>query len=313
MRNKHVYGSLRSYVGSVATIFPFDRQKLFGRQAPLEIEIGFGTGEYLVGLALRYPDRDFIGFEQCAGRIVKALRKIHLAGVTNVRLLNLDVIQAMRYVFVPGSLQTVHCLFPCPWPKKRHAKHRLFSAAFLRLLNSRLEDRGLIKIVTDHHPYSAWIAEQLAETGLKLEQRSIPPCYGTKFEQKWQAAGQADFDELVLTSVRADAVPVYQGVDVRIYYLDKLDPSQVQWKGLKGALSVQFRDFIYDPMREAGMVQAVISEDGCMQYLGIGFNLASGRWCVRPVPGSGVLPTEGVNTALRLAFESLQESCRSKA
>lgn len=312
MRNKHVYGSLRSYVGSVATIFPLDRQKLFGRQAPLEIEIGFGTGEYLVALALRHPDRDFIGFEQCAGRIVKALRKINLAGVTNVRLLNLDVIQAMRYVFVPGSLQAVHCLFPCPWPKKRHAKHRLFSAAFLRLLNSRLEDRGLIKIVTDHHPYSAWIAEQLAETGLKLEQRSIPPCYGTKFEQKWQAAGQADFDELVLTSVRADAVPVYQGVDVRIYYLDKLDPAQVQWKGLKGALSVQFRDFIYDPLREAGMVQAVISEDGCMQYLGIGFNLASGRWCIRPVPGSGVLPTEGVNTALRLAFESLQESSRSQ-
>ena len=69
-------------------------------------------------------------------RIHKTLRKIELAHIENVRLLRVDARLAMVRYFQPRSLERIHCLFPCPWPKKNQVKHRLFSRDFLKLLNN---------------------------------------------------------------------------------------------------------------------------------------------------------------------------------
>ena len=126
MKNNYAYGSLAAFLPLEERLFPFDQQDVFGRKAPLEVEVGFGTGEYLVRMAAASPERDFLGFEQCAKRILKTLRKIHEARLTNVRLMRLDAVWAFRYLLQERSLARVHCLFPCPWPKKRHVRHRLF-------------------------------------------------------------------------------------------------------------------------------------------------------------------------------------------
>ena len=107
--------------------------------------------------------------------------------------------QALSVILIPKTIARVHCLYPPPWPKKSDAKHRLFTADFLKLVNSRLVDGGVLKIVTDHHPYIDWIQENIQDTGFSVEFKNIQANYGTKFEKKWVEGGQSEFYELLLT------------------------------------------------------------------------------------------------------------------
>ena len=112
---------------------PVDWQAQFGSPAPLEVEIGFGNGEFLVRRAQERPERHFIGIELEWASVQRALRRLAQAQATNVRLLLVDAHVALQRLFSPLALQRVYSLFPCPWPKERHAKHRLFSHTFLTL------------------------------------------------------------------------------------------------------------------------------------------------------------------------------------
>ncbi|NTV30039.1 MAG: hypothetical protein HGA80_08180, partial [Candidatus Omnitrophica bacterium] len=208
----------------------------------------------------------------------------------------------------PASVHKVHCLFPCPWPKKRHAKHRLFSADFLKLVNSRLVEGGRLWLVTDHRPYADWIAERLPGTGFAVERRMTPPRFGTKFEKKWLEAGQQMFDELVLSKV-ADAESADNGVaEMKTYFLEKIDPALVEFGRLAGPVSVQFKDFMFDAGRERGMVQAVVTEHLQSQYLWITVHRTSQGWCLAAAAGNSVLPTTGVQQAMELARDAFLAS-----
>ena len=127
---------------------PVDWRAQFGSQAPLEVEIGFGNGEFLVRRAQERPERHFVGIELEWASVQRALRRLAQAQATNVRLLLVDAHLALQRLFPPLALQRVYSLFPCPWPKERHAKHRLFSHTFLTLLNSRLQPDGEVLVVT---------------------------------------------------------------------------------------------------------------------------------------------------------------------
>lgn len=308
MLNNYSYGSLASYVSVADLMIPAAWVSVFGRKALLEVEIGFGTGEYLVQLAEQSPARNFLGFEQCAKRIVKTLRKINEADIANVRLVQIDAALAFRYVLKAASVERIHCLFPCPWPKKRHAKHRLFSANFLRLVNSRLTIGGQLRLVTDHRPYVDWIIEGMGEAGFVVNRRTIPATFGTKFEKKWSAAGQQLFDELVFSKVADVGTEDIEASKMRTYFLDHIDPAKVTLPKLSGPVSVQFRDFIFDSARERGMLQAVVAEDGQTQYLWIMVSRTAKNWCLCVAPGLCVLPTEGTLRALELAYEAFLES-----
>src|SRR3989338_11217816 len=146
---------------------PISWQEQFGRQAQLDVEVGFGLGEFLIRSARKNPQRDYVGIEQNWERICKALESIAkikgTAGpraLSNIRILKVDARLAFERLFHPESIEKVYCLFPCPWPKKAHVRHRLFSADFLRLLNSRLKPRGEVKILTDFLAFVQWIEGQ---------------------------------------------------------------------------------------------------------------------------------------------------------
>ena len=136
---------------------PTDWQRRFGRKATLEVEIGFGNGEFLVRRAQAHPECDFLGIELEWPSTHRALRKIAQANLPNVRLIQADARHAFERLLLPRSLHRAYALFPSPWPKERNARYRLFSHAFLKLLNSRLETGGETQIVTDHRPYLDWI------------------------------------------------------------------------------------------------------------------------------------------------------------
>ncbi len=183
------YISLKPFLNHGDLSRPTDWPAIFGNSHPLEVEIGFGNGEYLERLSRECPEVNFVAFEQYCERIHRTLRKLSRVAQDNVRLLRLDARAGFERYFSPQTISRVHCLYPPPWPKKSDAKHRLFTEDFLKVVNSRLVQGGVLKIVTDHYPYIAWTQEHVKDTGFAVEFKKIPASYATKFEKKWVEAG----------------------------------------------------------------------------------------------------------------------------
>jgi tRNA (guanine-N7-)-methyltransferase len=130
-----------------------DLMAMFGRRAPLAVELGSGDGSFLVNWAGRFPDRDFVGVERLLGRIRKLDRKAQRAGLTNVRGLRIEASYCLEYLLPAGSVEALHVYFPDPWPKRRHHKNRLVNARFAELTRVALAPGGVIHLRTDDASY----------------------------------------------------------------------------------------------------------------------------------------------------------------
>lgn len=147
-----------------AELLDFDR--LFSRQAPRVLEIGFGNGVSLVQQAADNPQLDFIGIEVHEPGIGHCLLKAHEAGIANLKLLNHDAVEVLAVAIPPASLQRINIYFPDPWPKKRHHKRRLMQPAFLERLHAALQPGGALHIATDWANYAEHIDEVLGDSEL---------------------------------------------------------------------------------------------------------------------------------------------------
>jgi tRNA (guanine-N7-)-methyltransferase len=134
----------------------------FGRTAPTVLEIGFGNGDALVGMAAVSPEQNFLGVEVHAPGVGHCLLAIERLGLTNVRLLMQDAVEVLRDRLVDGGLTGVHLFFPDPWHKKRHHKRRLVQPDFVALLAARLAPGGYFHVATDWPDYAAHIQSVFA-------------------------------------------------------------------------------------------------------------------------------------------------------
>lgn len=300
------YLSLTPFIPWMQKKRPIEWYKEFGRSAPLEVEIGFGLGDFLVRQAHTYPEKDFVGIELGWVMVRRALRKIALAGVKNVRLIQADARVAFERLFSERSLHKTYALFPCPWPKKKHVKHRLFSQAFLKLLNNRLTDKGKVSIVTDYQPYFDWVWSQLAETGFEAQPGIVAPLFFTKYERKWHALGQQQFYELRLVKRQHVEIPAKEDVRVRTYRIDHFEPERFMPSSERDEIVVEFKDVLYDPKREKAMVRSVIGENNLIQDLWIEIARVESCWHIRPAKGCSVVPTAGIQRALDLVRDAAQ-------
>jgi tRNA (guanine-N7-)-methyltransferase len=164
----------------------------------IEVEIGFGSGEYLLRRATEYPDRLFIGIEKKSGLITDVAKKVAIHNLDNIRLLDSCARNAFTCLFPACSISRAYSLFPDPWQKKRHIKHRLFSTQYLCLLNNRLISGGEALIVTDSKDYCNWVLKQLPGTGFEVESSTIPPQFDTRFERKWLEQDLSTFFRILL-------------------------------------------------------------------------------------------------------------------
>ena len=131
-----------------------DPVAVFGRKAPLVVEIGFGRGDVLLDAAAARPERDHVGIEVHAPGIGYLLARIHERGIDNVRVLFGDARDALRSRFSESSLEELWIYFPDPWPKARHHKRRLVQAGFAALAASRVQAGGRILAATDDEDYA---------------------------------------------------------------------------------------------------------------------------------------------------------------
>ncbi len=166
--------SLQEYVVDwQRTPWPIPWDAVFGRRAPLALEIGFGNGAFLSEQAALHPERDHVGIELSWTAATHLFRRLQRAALGNVRVLLGDAQALLERVLGPASLAEVFVNHPCPWPKARHVERRLLARDFLALLADRLEEGARLTVVTDHAAYAAWLADEL------VSQRELLSCHPT--------------------------------------------------------------------------------------------------------------------------------------
>jgi tRNA (guanine-N7-)-methyltransferase len=165
-----------------------DLEKIFGRKAPLHVDLGCGDGSFLCALAHRMPDKNFLGIERLLNRVRTSARKA--ATLNNVRLLRLENSYAVRYLLPAESVERFYLLFPDPWPKRRHHRRRVFSHDLLDSIAAALGTGGVLHVATDQFDYFQQI-ERLRRVHPQFEivcgDDFILP--STKFERKFREKG----------------------------------------------------------------------------------------------------------------------------
>lgn len=170
--------------------WPTSWDDLFGRGAPLLVEIGFGGGHFLVDLAQQHPECNILGVEISLPSLRRGLKKASTRKLKNIRIIQGDSRQLLWLLTEPGKIREVYINFPDPWPKIAHHQRRLINEEFLHLLATRMETGGSLQIATDHAEYAAVITtslnnspyfESIFEDPFQLEDRGR---LRTKYELK---------------------------------------------------------------------------------------------------------------------------------
>jgi len=213
---------IRSFVERQGRISPIDRQafqeiwpkyglsltnqqldfkQIFGREAPLTLEIGFGDGRSLLSMARDNPQRDYIGIEVYKAGIVKLLVAADQLGLTNIRVFCADALEVLNNCIADDSLEQVQLFFPDPWPKARHHKRRIVQATFTSLIAAKLRLRGTFHAATDWEEYAKHMLVVLEAQPFweniagKLQFADRPASRPlTKFEQRGLRLGYGTWD-----------------------------------------------------------------------------------------------------------------------
>src|SRR6516165_3420361 len=167
-----------------------DLLQLFGRNAPLHVDLGCGDGSFLCEMARQFPNKNFLGIERLTKRVEKVRSKAEK--IENVRVLRADTLFAVRYLLPECSVETFYLLFPDPWPKRRHQFRRVFTSDFLNAIASTLQKHGVLRVATDQFDYFHQI-ERLSRAHLQFQvlpqslEDSVLPV--SKFERKFRDQG----------------------------------------------------------------------------------------------------------------------------
>lgn len=180
----------------------FDAQQIFGRKAPLVLEIGFGMGDSLIAMAQTHPEQDYLGVEVHAPGVGNILRLAQAAALANLRVYKADAKDVLIQAIGNGTLTRIQIFFPDPWHKTRHHKRRLIQPEFVQELRSKLVPGGVLHLATDWEPYARHMLQVLGSA------EGLRNCCGkevwatkherpqTKFEKRGQTLGHGVWDLL---------------------------------------------------------------------------------------------------------------------
>ena len=148
-----------------------DFKRIFGRDGPMILEIGFGMGETTAEIAQQNPDWNILGLEVYRPGVGALLNKIEQRGLTNIRVIEHDAVEVLAHMVPDDYLDGVHIYFPDPWPKKRHHKRRLIQSPFLSQLAQKLKPGGYLHMATDWPDYATQMLEVCSQE-ISLENRA---------------------------------------------------------------------------------------------------------------------------------------------
>ena len=178
-------------------------ENVFGRAAPVVLEIGFGMGAATAQIAAEHRDVDFIGVEVHGPGIGALLKLMGEGELTNLRIVEHDAVEVVEHMIAPASLAGAHIFFPDPWHKARHHKRRLIQPHFVALLASRLAQGGYLHCATDWEDYAEQMLDVLSReaslvnanaTGFTAATNPITSRPETKFETRGKRLGHGVWD-----------------------------------------------------------------------------------------------------------------------
>lgn len=292
---------------------PVNWKEIFSRNAPLYVEIGSGMGEVLVKNALEKPDADFVGIEQIWERVFKTFKRAVSSsppgGPANLKILRCDVRDVLERYFKEQSIDGIYCLFPCPWPKKSHIKHRLFSADFLRLANNRLKMSAELKIVTDFEPYALWVKDESYKTGFDVSYKCVWTDYDTKFERKWKNEGKKEFYEIHCVKKNHTRVAVKKDTPLKALKVKNFDSQKFKFTDLTGKTAVVYKEMFYDAVKKIALIHLVVSEGHVVQHVRIAVIHLKDHWLVKVADGQQFIPTPGIAKSIECVYKAIVASC----
>ncbi len=145
-------------------------KKIFNNNNPIHIEIGMGKGNFIIGMAQKYPDINFIGIEKYDSVIVRAIEKLDIE-IPNLKLIKMDALD-IEEVF-DKEIDTIYLNFSDPWPKNRHEHRRLTSDAFLKRYDGVFKKDKKIIMKTDNRKLFEYSIMSLTNYGYKIKEISL--------------------------------------------------------------------------------------------------------------------------------------------
>ncbi len=172
-----------------------DAEAMFGRRAPLVLEIGSGMGDATIIMAAADPERDYLAVDVHTPGLGNLLAQAEALGLDNVRAGRGDAVELLRHGIASASLAAIHIFFPDPWPKARHHKRRIVSPEIVALMRDRLVVGGLLHTATDWSDYAEQMLEVLSvDPGLRNLHDGFAPRPAlrpvTKYERRGVDAGR---------------------------------------------------------------------------------------------------------------------------
>lgn len=180
---------------------PIVPSEVFGREAPVVLEIGFGMGDSLIEMATVQPEKNYIGIEVHRPGVGRLLSRADEAGLTNIRVYAEDAVQVLADCIPDGSLDVLQLFFPDPWHKKRHHKRRIVQPEFVQQIRRKLKVGGYFHMATDWENYAEHMMEVMsAAQGYRNKagdgQYSPQPEWRpvTKFQKRGERLGHGVWD-----------------------------------------------------------------------------------------------------------------------
>ena len=179
-----------------------DLNSVFGRDAPVIFEIGFGMGETTARIAQTRPGDNFFACEVHEPGVGALLKRMGDEHIDNIRIVSHDAVEVLEHMIPKDRLAGVHIYFPDPWHKKKHNKRRLIQSAFIAKLVQHIAPGGYLHCATDWEPYAEQMLEvllaepQLANESQREDGYSDKPSYRplTKFENRGLRLGHGVWD-----------------------------------------------------------------------------------------------------------------------
>ena len=171
--------------------------QIFGNENPIHIEIGMGKGQFIMQLAKEHPDINYIGIERYSSVLLRALQKMEIEPLPNIRFLCMDA-SIITEVFDEEEVAKIYLNFSDPWPKERHAKRRLTSRQFFERYDKILARNGVVEFKTDNDDLFAFSMEEVAEAGWTLDAHTFDLHHDpvlnegnvmTEYEEKFSSLG----------------------------------------------------------------------------------------------------------------------------
>lgn len=166
---------------------PFDWLAIFGNEQPIDVELGCGTGRFILNMGQRFPGRNFFGIEYKQKWFNIVVKRTTKRELSNVAMAFGDVHPAVEKLIPEDSIENYYIQFPDPWPKKRHHKRRIFQPSFCANLKRGLKPGGCVNIMTDVPEYFAVIVANMDSYAGLVKQPHYPVDPGrviTNYEEK---------------------------------------------------------------------------------------------------------------------------------